>query len=208
MCPETFKVWVIAKRILAWPIQLSMSRTRRFGGSYRRRVSRWQAPPAYSMFAELFFDPEYGGDTNHRNVGATQRTTWHHIPEDDTLHNHRCENLKCYYSIVIHCSRAVRDVLSNTYHDRWIGRGGHTAWPPRSPDLNPLYFYLWGHLNTRVYAAPVDTSPSHCGCLSEYPQLPRHLWTDEAVHGETYWGMHWISWRVLPSGMWRHIVVW
>jgi hypothetical protein len=28
--------------------------------------------------------------------GATQRTTWHHIPEDDTLHNHRCENLKSY----------------------------------------------------------------------------------------------------------------
>jgi hypothetical protein len=26
----------------------------------------------------------------------TQRTTRHHIPEDDTLHNHRCENLKSY----------------------------------------------------------------------------------------------------------------
>jgi hypothetical protein len=23
-------------------------------------------------------------------------TTRHHIPEDDTLHNHRCENLKSY----------------------------------------------------------------------------------------------------------------
>jgi hypothetical protein len=41
-----------------------------------------------------------------------------------------------------HFSRAVRDVLSNTYHDRWIGRGGPTAWPPPSPDLNPLDFYL------------------------------------------------------------------
>jgi hypothetical protein len=26
----------------------------------------------------------------------TQRTTWRHIPEDDTLHNHHCENLKSY----------------------------------------------------------------------------------------------------------------
>jgi hypothetical protein len=25
-----------------------------------------------------------------------QRTTRRHIPEDDTLHNHRCENLKSY----------------------------------------------------------------------------------------------------------------
>jgi hypothetical protein len=56
-----------------------------------------------------------------------------------------------------HFSRAVGDVLSNTYHDQWIFRGGGpTAWPPRSPDLNPLDFYLWGHLRTLVYAAPVD----------------------------------------------------
>jgi hypothetical protein len=26
----------------------------------------------------------------------TQRTRRRHIPEDDTLHNHRCENLKSY----------------------------------------------------------------------------------------------------------------
>jgi hypothetical protein len=26
----------------------------------------------------------------------TQRTMRPHIPEDDTLHNHRCENLKSY----------------------------------------------------------------------------------------------------------------
>jgi hypothetical protein len=27
---------------------------------------------------------------------AAQRSTWRHIPEDDTLHNHHCENLKSY----------------------------------------------------------------------------------------------------------------
>jgi hypothetical protein len=55
-----------------------------------------------------------------------------------------------------HLSRAVRDILSNTYHDRWTDRGEPTAWPPRSPDLNHLYFHLWGHLQTPVYAAPAD----------------------------------------------------
>jgi hypothetical protein len=44
----------------------------------------------------------------------------------------------------------------STLHARWIGRGGPTAWPSSSPDFNPLEVYLWGHLNTRVYAAPVD----------------------------------------------------
>jgi hypothetical protein len=79
-----------------------------------------------------------------------------------------------------HFTGAVRDVFSNTCHGRWIGRGGPTAWPPRStPDLNPLDFDLWVHLTALVYA---DTSSSHCGCLSDCPQLPRHLCTDEAIH--------------------------
>jgi hypothetical protein len=65
-----------------------------------------------------------------------------------------------------HFSRAVRDVLNNTYHGRWIGRGGPNAWLPRSPDLNPLEFYLWEDLKTIVYAAPVDKEEAlHCRIL-------------------------------------------
>jgi hypothetical protein len=33
--------------------------------------------------------------------GTTQRTTRRHIPEEDTLQNHRCENLKSYRKRVI-----------------------------------------------------------------------------------------------------------
>jgi hypothetical protein len=39
------------------------------------------------------------------------------------------------------------------------------------------------------------TSPSHCGCLSDSLHLPRHLWTDEAVHDDMCRGVHWISWK-------------
>jgi hypothetical protein len=56
-----------------------------------------------------------------------------------------------------HFSSTVRDVLNNICHDRWIGRGEPIAWPPRFPALNPLDFYLWVHLKTLVYAAPVDS---------------------------------------------------
>jgi hypothetical protein len=55
-----------------------------------------------------------------------------------------------------HFSRDVRDVLNNTYHDRWVGTGGPTAWPPHSPGVNPLDFYLWGLLKARVYADPIS----------------------------------------------------
>jgi hypothetical protein len=75
-----------------------------------------------------------------------------------------------------HFSRAVRNGLCNTYHDLWIGRGGPTAWPPRSPDLNPLDFYLWRHLKPLVYAAPVDNEEAlhhrvvdACQTIRNYP---------------------------------------
>jgi hypothetical protein len=50
----------------------------------------------------------------------------------------------------------VLDVLSKTYHAWWTGTGGPTAWPPRSPGLIHLDFYLWEQLKPLVYAAPVD----------------------------------------------------
>jgi hypothetical protein len=75
-------------------------------------------------------------------------------------------------------SRAVRDILNNTYHGQWIGRGGHTAGLPISPDLNPLDFCLWGHLKSLVYAAPVDNEEvlhhrilDVCQAMRNYPGI-------------------------------------
>lgn len=56
-----------------------------------------------------------------------------------------------------HFHRVVRQHLTNVFGPRWIGRGGPVLWPPRSPDLNPLDFYFWGHLKELVYATPVNT---------------------------------------------------
>lgn len=55
-----------------------------------------------------------------------------------------------------HFDRAVRNHLDNTFPRRWIGRGGPVPWPPRSPDLNPLDFFLWGFLKERVYTTEVE----------------------------------------------------
>jgi hypothetical protein len=41
-----------------------------------------------------------------------------------------------------HFCRVVRGYLDEHYPHWWIGQGGLVAWPPRSPDLNPLDFYL------------------------------------------------------------------
>lgn len=55
-----------------------------------------------------------------------------------------------------HFSRIARTFLNAHYPNRWIGRMGPIAWPARSPDLNPLDFFLWGYLKMQVYATPVS----------------------------------------------------
>ncbi|ERL95808.1 hypothetical protein D910_00344, partial [Dendroctonus ponderosae] len=46
--------------------------------------------------------------------------------------------------------------LSNTA--KWIGRNGFQNWPPRSPDLTPLDFFLWGYIKGIVYHTLPTTS--------------------------------------------------
>ena len=51
----------------------------------------------------------------------------------------------------------MRDYLNESFPNRWLRRGGPVAFPPRSPDLTPLDYYLWGHKNTLVYETKVDS---------------------------------------------------
>jgi len=51
----------------------------------------------------------------------------------------------------------VREYLNESFPNRWLGRGGPVAWPPRSPDLTPFDYYLWGHMKTLVYETKVDS---------------------------------------------------
>jgi hypothetical protein len=54
-------------------------------------------------------------------------------------------------------SREVRMWLNRRFQQRWIGWRGRVAWPARSPDLNPVEFFLWGQCKGLVYATPVQT---------------------------------------------------
>ena len=56
----------------------------------------------------------------------------------------------------LHFSVDVRRLLNNIFRDRWIGGGAPFPWPPRSPDLNPLDFYLWENLKALVYRTPIQ----------------------------------------------------
>ncbi|GBN84289.1 hypothetical protein AVEN_237043-1 [Araneus ventricosus] len=39
-----------------------------------------------------------------------------------------------------------------------IGRGGPVLWPPRSPDLTCLDYFLWWYVKSMVYETPVNSA--------------------------------------------------
>jgi len=48
------------------------------------------------------------------------------------------------------------NILPPLNKDRWTGRGGPMAWPPRSSDVTQMDFFLWGHIQALIYTSPVD----------------------------------------------------
>jgi len=56
-----------------------------------------------------------------------------------------------------HFTLGMWEYLNESFPNRWLGSGGPVAWPPRSPDLTPLDYYLRGHMKTLVYETNVDS---------------------------------------------------
>ncbi|GFX94868.1 uncharacterized protein TNCV_2379411 [Trichonephila clavipes] len=77
------------------------------------------------------------------------------IPE---LNNHDVQELWFQQDgATCHTARATIDLLKDTLGDRLISRFGPVNWPPRSCDLTPLDYFLWGYQKSLVYADKPQT---------------------------------------------------
>lgn len=63
-----------------------------------------------------------------------------------------CEICYMHDGAPAHYTLEVRECLTDNF-ERWIGRGegAYIAWPSRSPDLNPLDFFVWGYIKSIIY---------------------------------------------------------
>ncbi|GFW71256.1 uncharacterized protein TNCV_536741 [Trichonephila clavipes] len=77
------------------------------------------------------------------------------IPE---LNNHDVQELWFQQDgTTCHTARATIDLLKDTFGDSLISRFGPVNWPPRSCDLTPLDYFLWGYVKSLVYADKPQT---------------------------------------------------
>ena len=70
-----------------------------------------------------------------------------------------------------HTANTSMQLLQQLFDDRVISKRSRFPWAPRSPDLNPLDFFLWGYTKDNVYAEHPNTI-----C-----QLKRRI--EEFIHG-------------------------
>ena len=81
---------------------------------------------------------------------------------------HWCKRMKgltasCSCTTVRHRTGAFRcatNWLNDKMPQRWMGRGSpNMPWPPRSPDLTPCDFFLWGLVKSKVYKSRPSSVP-------------------------------------------------
>ncbi|GFV11931.1 uncharacterized protein TNCV_1784511 [Trichonephila clavipes] len=81
-----------------------------------------------------------------------------------------CWNVRFLCRMALHpiLLRRVKDLLRRSFgDDRVLSRHYHHAWPPRSPDLSPCDYWLWGYLKSQVYR----DRPTSLGMLKDNIRL-------------------------------------
>jgi transposase len=97
------------------------------------------------IIGPFFFDD--GKITSARYLQMLQEEMWPSIENHPALPRlvFQQDGAPPHYGVI------VRQFLDERFPQRWIGRQGPFSWPPRSPDLTPLDFWLWGYVKDEVY---------------------------------------------------------
>lgn len=114
------------------------------------KVNVWCAMSSKEIIGPYFFEDE---TVNQHNYLDMLKNYFYPIMKRKRLHK---KMIFQQDGAPPHFSKAVREWLNENFDTRWIGRGGPISWAPRSPDLTPLDFFLWGYLKTKVYKTRVD----------------------------------------------------
>ncbi|GFU83473.1 transposable element Tc3 transposase [Trichonephila clavipes] len=122
---------------------------------YPEKLTVWCALWAGGITGPYFFENDEGHNVTVNGDRYRAMITNFFIPE---LNNHDVQELWFQQDgPTRHRARATIDLLKDTFGDRLISRFGPVNWPPRSCDLTPLDYFLWGYVKSLVYADKPQT---------------------------------------------------
>lgn len=130
-------------------------------GNFQERfgVNVWAGIVGDRIIGPIFFQ---GQLTGARYLGFLQNEIEEH------LEHLPLEDLRRIYfqqdGAPPHNTREVLDYLIGHFNNQVIATNGPVRWPPRSPDLTVLDFFIWGYVKERVY---YPTAPATLEILEE-----------------------------------------
>ncbi|GFX03741.1 putative transposable element [Trichonephila clavipes] len=119
------------------------------------KLTVWCALWAGGIIGPYFFKTDEGHNATVNGDRYRAMITNFFIPE---LNNHDVQELGFQQDgATCHTARATINLLKDTLGDRLISRFGPGNRPPRSCDLTPLDYFLWGYVKSLVYADKPQT---------------------------------------------------
>ncbi|GFV62020.1 uncharacterized protein TNCV_4108231 [Trichonephila clavipes] len=120
----------------------------------RPPITGQENPPPFKLSGGIIGPYFFKNDEGHNVTVDGDRyramITNFFIPE---LNNHDVQELWFQQDgATCHTARATIDLLKDTFGGRLISRFGPVNWPPRSCDLTPRDYFLWGYVKSLVYA--------------------------------------------------------
>ena len=107
---------------------------------YDQKVLVWCAMSSQRIYGPYFFETTVNQNNYHNML---VKFFWPKVVRED---------YKNYYfqqdGATPHTSKKAQKYLRSKFGDKFID---NKKWPPRSPDLNPCDYFLWGYLKSRVY---------------------------------------------------------
>lgn len=114
---------------------------------YSQKINVFCGISGHRIFGPFFFRENLNGDRFLTFLQGDFDNTLDDIPLLERNHSYLQLD-----GAPIHGTRPVVEWLETHFPNKWIGRNSPVInWPPRSPDLTPVDFFLWGHLKNEVY---------------------------------------------------------
>ncbi|GFY31176.1 uncharacterized protein TNCV_751391 [Trichonephila clavipes] len=119
------------------------------------KLTVWCALRAGRIIGPYFFKNDEGHNVTVNGDRYRAMITNFFIP---ALNNHDIQELWFQQDgATCHTACATIGFVKDTFGDRLISRFGPVNWPPRSCDLSPLDYFLWGYVKSLVYADKPQT---------------------------------------------------
>lgn len=113
------------------------------------KLSVWCTLHAGGIIGPYFFVNENGNTVTVNGIRYRSMLTEFFWPE---INNIEYQNMWFQQDgATSHTARDTIDLLKEKFDKKIISRNGSVNWPPRSCDLTPLDFFLWGYVKSLVY---------------------------------------------------------